>query len=97
MIFGFKKNKDKELPEIPQEPNKKSEDEGGKKIGILSRLKQQLSRTREGIAGSLAQLLLGKKTIDDDLLEEIESKVECDDIISGYNTGFSDINSMTSG
>lgn len=40
--------------------------------GILSRLKQGLSRTRHGLTDGLANLLLGAKAIDDELLEQIE-------------------------
>ncbi len=41
--------------------------------GLFSRLKQGLSRTRENLTDGLANLLLGKKVIDDDLFEEIET------------------------
>ena len=40
--------------------------------GLFSRLKQGLSRTRHGLTDGLANLVLGAKTIDDDLLEQIE-------------------------
>jgi len=40
--------------------------------GLFSRLKQGLSRTRHGLTDSLANLVLGAKTIDDDLMEQIE-------------------------
>ncbi len=44
-----------------------------KKKGLFARLKQGLSKTRESFTAGLGHLLLGKKTIDDDLLEEIET------------------------
>ncbi|MCW8899882.1 MAG: signal recognition particle-docking protein FtsY [Gammaproteobacteria bacterium] len=40
--------------------------------GFFSRLKQGLSRTRHGLTDGLANLVLGAKTIDDDLMEQIE-------------------------
>jgi len=40
--------------------------------GFFTRLKQGLSRTRHGLTDGLANLVLGAKTIDDDLMEQIE-------------------------
>ncbi|MDM8568228.1 signal recognition particle-docking protein FtsY [Thiotrichales bacterium HSG1] len=44
-----------------------------KKPGLFTRLKQGLNKTRENFTSGLANLLLGKKAIDDDLLAEIET------------------------
>lgn len=41
--------------------------------GLFARLKQGLSRTRSGLTESLTRLARGKKQIDDELLEEIET------------------------
>lgn len=41
--------------------------------GFFGRLKQGLSRTRTGLTDAIADVTLGKKTIDDELLEEIET------------------------
>ncbi len=62
-MFGFK-NKSKE----PAEPRDKPE-----KTGFFTRLKQGLSRTRSGLTEGLARLVLGKKEIDDELLEDLET------------------------
>ncbi len=43
------------------------------KPGFFGRLKERLSRTRSGLVESVAGLVLGRKKIDDELLEEIES------------------------
>ncbi len=43
------------------------------KPGLFARLSRGLSRTRSGLTEGLAQLTLGKKNIDDELLEEIET------------------------
>jgi fused signal recognition particle receptor len=40
---------------------------------LFGRLKNKLSRTRRNLTDGLADLLLGKKTIDDELLEELET------------------------
>ena len=43
------------------------------KVGLFARLKQGLSRTREGLTKGLANLFLGRKVIDAELLEDIET------------------------
>lgn len=43
-----------------------------KKQSFFSRLKKGLSKTRHSFTDSLASLILGRKEIDDDLLEELE-------------------------
>ena len=42
---------------------------------IFARVKQGLSRTRSSLTGGISGLLLGKKAIDEDLLEEIEEQL----------------------
>ena len=68
-MFGFRKKTDQENTTAPEE----TLEEHSKKPGLFARLKQGLSRTRENLTVGLANLLLGKKAIDDDLLEEIET------------------------
>ena len=48
--------------------------------GIFARLKNGLSRTRSKISDGLAEIVLGEKTIDLNLLEEIESQLLSADI-----------------
>ena len=43
-----------------------------KKEGLFTRLRQGLSKTRNGLAGRLDHLVLGKKEINEKLLEELE-------------------------
>lgn len=43
--------------------------------GMFERLRTQLGKTRGGLTGVLANLALGKKTIDRELLEEIEERL----------------------
>jgi fused signal recognition particle receptor len=48
--------------------------------GFFARIKKGLSRTRSGLSSGLGDLLLGKKEIDDDLFEEIETQLLMADI-----------------
>jgi len=50
------------------------------KAGLFSRLKAGLQRTRANFTNGLANLLLGKKAIDDELLEEIETLLLTSDV-----------------
>ena len=50
------------------------------KTGFFARLKQGLSKTSASIGEGMASLFLGKKTIDDDLLEEIETRLLTADV-----------------
>ena len=58
-MFGFKS------------ADKKDDDKAG---GLFASLRQRLSKTRESLSSGLADLLLGKKQIDDDLLEQLEDQ-----------------------
>lgn len=49
-------------------------------VSFFARVKQGLSRTRSGLSDGLAGLLLGKKAIDEDLLEEIETQLLVADV-----------------
>ncbi len=65
-MFGFGK---KEKSKIDSSAT--TEDNNSK--GLLSQLKQRLARTRHNLTDGLADLLLGQKEIDEDLLEELET------------------------
>lgn len=51
-----------------------------RKPGLFKRMREGLSRTRSGLSDGLANLLLGKKEIDDDLLEELEMQLLMADV-----------------
>ena len=77
MVFGFgkKKQPDDTRPDAEQEADQSASsvpDEAPKQ-GMLARLREKLGRTRSNLADGLANLLLGRKQIDDDLLEELET------------------------
>lgn len=50
------------------------------KAGFFARIKQGLSRTSNNFADGLGNLFLGRKTIDDDLLEDIETQLLIADV-----------------
>ncbi|WPP00194.1 signal recognition particle-docking protein FtsY [Pseudomonas sp. HR96] len=50
------------------------------KAGFFARLKQGLSKTSASLGEGMASLFLGKKTIDDDLLDEIETRLLTADV-----------------
>lgn len=51
-----------------------------RKPGFFKRMRQGLSRTRSGLSDGLSDLLLGKKEIDEDLLEELETQLLMADV-----------------
>lgn len=57
-----------------------AEAEQEQKKGFFSRLKSGLSKTRTGFSDGVAHLLLGKKEIDDDLLEDLETQLVMADV-----------------
>jgi fused signal recognition particle receptor len=65
MMFGFGRKKPK-TPEVEATTEAKSP-------GLFARLKQGLARTRANLSDGLADLVLGRKQIDDELLEELET------------------------
>jgi len=48
--------------------------------GVFASLRDRLSKTRHGLTDGMADLVLGKKTIDDDLLEELETRLLMADV-----------------
>ena len=67
-MLGFGKNKTSTKPDKPEKP------------GLFKRLKDGLSRTRQSLTGGVADLVLGSKSIDDDLIEEIETMLLVADV-----------------
>lgn len=51
-----------------------------KKTGFLARLRERLAKTRDSLLGGLGDLLLGKKQIDDEVLEELETRLLMADV-----------------
>ena len=67
-MLGFGKNKTTAKQDKPE------------KSGLFKRLKDGLSRTRQSLTGGVADLVLGSKAIDDDLIEEIETMLLVADV-----------------
>lgn len=65
-MFGFGKKTEKN-DIVTAEPSPKQ--------SLFSRLKQGLSNTRSNLTEGISSLVLGKKSIDDDLLEEVETQM----------------------
>lgn len=74
-MFGFKRNKpEKPTTDIPAIPAPEhANDAATAREGFFTRLKRGLGKTRSGLTEGLVGLVRGRKAIDDDLLEEIET------------------------
>lgn len=70
----------KEREEREREERERAVKKEKEEKGFLGRLKERLSKTREGFVGRVDRLVLGKKKIDDDLLEELEEILITSDI-----------------
>ena len=76
-MFGFgKKDKDKSPTEASPPLGESATDEAG----FFTKLKTSLSRTRGKLSEGLASLVLGERAIDEDLLEEIETRLLSADV-----------------
>lgn len=70
-MFSFLKS-DKSKSSKSETPDDATEANQSQSGSLFSRLKQGLSRTRHGLTDGLANLVLGAKSIDDDLMEQVE-------------------------
>ena len=66
-MFGFGKKNRAPADASPEQSAKEE------KRGLFARLQERLSRTRHNLTDGLANLLLGHKRIDEELLEELET------------------------
>jgi fused signal recognition particle receptor len=57
-----------------------AKEDSEKPSGLFASLRQRLTKTRENLSGGLADLLLGKKQIDDDVLEQLEDQLLMADV-----------------
>ncbi|PJI48246.1 MAG: signal recognition particle-docking protein FtsY [Pseudomonas sp.] len=67
-------------PQPEPEPQAKPAANEPSKLGFFARLKQGLSKTSASLGEGMASLFLGKKAIDDDLLDEIETRLLTADV-----------------
>jgi len=87
-----------EVSDIPvQTPDdtdqQQQSEQGDAQSGLFSRLKQSLNRTSSKLTEGFASLVLGKKVIDDDLLEELETQLITADL--GVDATQTIINDLT--
>jgi len=74
VMFGFgKRKKETESENSANQSPETVQRETAQPEGLFSRLKSRLARTRANFAEGLGNLILGKKQIDDELLEDIEN------------------------
>ena len=74
-MFGFSKKSPSGKEDNPARP-----DQPAKKPGLFSRLKAGLAKTRQGLGAGIANLVTGRKQIDDELLEELETRLLSADV-----------------
>ncbi|RMH19581.1 MAG: signal recognition particle-docking protein FtsY [Gammaproteobacteria bacterium] len=73
MLFGFGRKK-------KQQPAQDTQATEERRKGFFSRLRQGLGKTSKGLTEGLGQLLLGKKSIDDEILEDLETRLLTADV-----------------
>jgi fused signal recognition particle receptor len=99
------------LPKVPEPIDKQAEttsavetvaeavieiaQEKSTKKSLFSRLKQGLSRTGESLGEGVGTLILGKKQIDDEVLEELETRLLVADV--GFDATMKIIDQLTDG
>jgi len=83
-----------QVAETAPEPVIESEPEPAKKRGFFGRLKERLSRTSSHISEGVASLVVGKKAIDADVLDELETQLLTADV--GVDATMEIIDDLTS-
>lgn len=71
-MFGFSKRKDKQPAEETQAT--------GENLSWFQRVKSGLTKTRSSFSSGMASALLGRKTLDEDTLEELETLLLSSDV-----------------
>lgn len=64
----------------PDKPSTAQDTQEKPSLSLFDRIKRGLSRTSSQLAGGIASLVLGKKHIDDELLEELETQLLMADV-----------------
>jgi fused signal recognition particle receptor len=87
------KSGEAEPQQAASDPARDTPEDPKPKKGLFARIKAGLSRTSSHFAEGLGNLILGSKTIDDELLEEIESQLLVADV--GYEATTDIIDNLT--
>ena len=90
-MFGFlKRNK----PVTTTETETEAPEQSG---GLFSSLRERLGKTRRGLTDGLADVLLGEREIDDDILEELETRLLMADVgVEATNAIIADLSKKVS-
>ncbi|WP_136255518.1 signal recognition particle-docking protein FtsY [Onishia niordana] len=67
-------------PDQAPAPQSSADPEKGKKKGWFARIKEGLGKTRSNLSEGLSDLFLGKKQIDDELMEDLETQLLMADV-----------------
>lgn len=71
---------DSQTPLTQRQSQQQSQQQPPQKQGLLAKLRTRLSRTRSSLTEGLAGIVLGKKEIDESILEEIETQLLVADV-----------------
>ena len=69
-----------EVPETNKTTSEDTEEDPAQKQGLFQRLKSGLSKTSNTLTEGMSSLVLGKKKIDDEVLEELETRLLMADV-----------------
>ncbi|MDH5765281.1 MAG: signal recognition particle-docking protein FtsY [Gammaproteobacteria bacterium] len=95
-MFGFLSKKQPPAQPVDTGNDDSSTDAIGQR-GLFKSLSSRLSKTRQNLTEGMADLVLGKKSIDDELLEELENRLLMADVGIEATTGIiSDLTSRVS-
>lgn len=79
-MFGFGKKKKPDLPVGTSTPDSPTTPTVAEKGGLFARLKRGLTKTSQSLTEGIGALVLGKKKIDDEVLEELETRLLTADV-----------------
>ncbi len=71
-LAGFEPPVEPETEEFEEEETEEFPDRQARKAGFFGRLRERLNKTREKFVDRIDRLVLGKKEIDDELLDDLE-------------------------
>ena len=78
-MFGFGKKKNQELADVSPSPQPVAQPVT-QDAGLFARLKRGLSKTSNTLTEGMGALVLGKKKVDDEVLEELETRLLTADV-----------------
>lgn len=81
-MFGFKRKNEGQKEPAPDRSEQGASNEAGSdaKKGLFASLRERLTKTRTQLTEGLGNLFLGRKAIDEDLLEELETRMLTADV-----------------